>query len=243
MVNSSHQLTGVAAIESALKQGQALQLILIQKDTSDPAVLRLRERAEKEGLPLRLASANDLRRMSRVSPPAPALALVGRNPNADAEDVLAEPGLLWLLAGVQYPSNVGFILRTVEVTGAQGVFVDAPFSRRDRIRSLRISIRADRFLPIFWQNSAQVIEAARRHARPIYAVETTGAVAPWEVDLSGRPLLIVGGERDGIPTEILTACDATIRIPTPGFIPSLNVQASVSAIACERLRQLAESSA
>jgi tRNA G18 (ribose-2'-O)-methylase SpoU len=52
---------------------------------------------------------------------------------------------------------------------------------------------------------------------------------------------VVGGERHGIPKEVLAACDDAIRIPMWGFIPSYNLQAAMAAVACERLRQLPES--
>jgi tRNA G18 (ribose-2'-O)-methylase SpoU len=48
---------------------------------------------------------------------------------------------------------------------------------------------------------------------------------------------VVGGENGGIPREVLARCDASIRVPMAGFIPCYNLQAAVSAIATERLRQ------
>ena len=69
------------------------------------------------------------------------------------------------------------------------------------------------------------------------AVESSGDRAPWEVDLRDRPLLVVGGERDGIPADILASADSVVRIPMPGFIGSYNLQAAIAAVAVERLRQ------
>ena len=48
---------------------------------------------------------------------------------------------------------------------------------------------------------------------------------------------MIGGERYGISPELLERCDAVLRIPMAGFIPSYNLQAAMAAVAIERLRQ------
>ena len=71
----------------------------------------------------------------------------------------------------------------------------------------------------------------------IYAIENTGERAPWDVDLTGPALFIIGGEARGIPPPVLAAADAVLRIPMGGFIPSYNLQIPVGVVAAERLRQ------
>jgi tRNA G18 (ribose-2'-O)-methylase SpoU len=82
------------------------------------------------------------------------------------------------------------------------------------------------------------IARARRAGRRVLAIEDVGDAAPWEADLTSRLLLVVGGERHGIPREVLAACDGALRIPMRGFIPSYNLQAAMAMVAGERLRQL-----
>jgi TrmH family RNA methyltransferase len=52
--------------------------------------------------------------------------------------------------------------------------------------------------------------------------------------LAGAATLCLGAEREGLPAEVLAACDATTTIPLHGGADSLNV-AAAAAIACERL--------
>lgn len=238
MPEQSHQISGVGPILAALDAArEPVELILVRSDADSSAVQALLERAAALGVPVRRESANDLRRMSRTTPPTDALALTGRAPKVALPALLSGPGAVWLLAGVAYPSNAGFAIRCVEVAGAAGIVLDAPFSRSDRLRALRISMRANRFLPVLWRPAAEVVAAARTGGRPIVAVESSGDRAPWEVDLRDRPLLVVGGERDGIPADILASADSVVRIPAPGFIGSYNLQAAIAAVAVERLRQ------
>ena len=73
--------------------------------------------------------------------------------------------------------------------------------------------------------------------RRVLAIEDVGSDAPWEVDLRGPLLLVVGGERHGIESNVLAACDGAVRIPMRGFIPSYNVQAAAGIVLGEWLRR------
>jgi tRNA G18 (ribose-2'-O)-methylase SpoU len=101
-------------------------------------------------------------------------------------------------------------------------------------------MRADHFMPVFWDPALGVIAQARPAGRRVLAVEDVGSVAPWEVDLTEPLLLLIGGERHGIPRELLAACDGAIAIPMRGFIPSYNLQAAMAIVVGEHLRQLTD---
>ena len=60
---------------------------------------------------------------------------------------------------------------------------------------------------------------------------------PWDVDLTGDVMLIVGGEHDGVPEAIMEQCDDVVSIPMAGFVPSYNLQAPLAVVALEALRQ------
>ena len=107
----THQRTGVAEVAAALDAGEPLGRILVARDADDAEVAKLAERARALGIPVEATSAGDLRRLS-AGPPAPILALAGRDPAASAEAVMARGGAKWLLVGAAYPGNVGAALRT-----------------------------------------------------------------------------------------------------------------------------------
>jgi tRNA G18 (ribose-2'-O)-methylase SpoU len=238
-LNIRRQLLGAAAIESALDRGEPLRRIVVPSEANDDGVVELLRRARSAGVPVQRVAARHFRRLRRTGDPCDALGLVGPTPDAELHDVLRGEGATWQLVGVAYPGNAGMAIRTAEVSGAAAVFIDADFDRAARRAALRASMRADRFMPVFFGAAVDVIEAAARLGRRIVALEDDGDVAPWDIDLAGRVHFVVGGEAHGIPDAILDACDAVVRIPTPGFVPSYNLQAAVAAVACERLRQLA----
>ena len=231
------QLAGPAAIAAALRAGEDVRLLLVQEDARHEDAAPLVARAEELGIRVRTATRNVIERLCNVRPAEEILALVGRDPDASLADSLARNGAFWLLVGVAYPGNVGMVVRTAEVSGADAIAVDGDFDHEARRTALRASMRADRFMPVFWTSAKEVLEAARATAHRIVALDESGDCTPWQFDLSGPCIFIVGGENGGIPPEVLARCDARIRVPMAGFIPCYNLQAAVSAIATERLRQ------
>ncbi|MFT5433986.1 MAG: 23S rRNA (guanosine2251-2'-O)-methyltransferase [Myxococcota bacterium] len=229
------QLAGSERIIAALERDAPVSLVLIAAGSVNEQ--RLIALAAVKDVPVRQESERDLWRMSRSTDAADALALLRRRPLATLADAMGGDGPAWLLSGVTYPSNVGSAIRVIEVTGGTVVCVDGPFNRKARLRSTRVSMRADRFIGVHWVDSDVAVAAARAAGRTIIGIEDTGRVAPWEVALDRPVLFVVGGERDGISPEVQEQCDVLIRLPMPGFIPSYSVQSAVSIVAAESLRQ------
>jgi tRNA G18 (ribose-2'-O)-methylase SpoU len=224
-------------VANALRAGETVRLLLVREGELSRNAKALVEEARSAGVPIRIASAATLWRFSRTDPPADILGLVGRDPEASLDEVLAGADAVWLIVGVAYPGNAGFAVRTAEVSGAAGIVIDNRFDRPARRETVRASMRADWFMPVFWERALPTLERATRAGRRIVGIESVGENAPWEVDLTVPALFVIGGERYGIPPEVLSRCDLIVRIPMAGFIPSYNLQAAMAAVAVERMRQ------
>ena len=233
------QRCGIEEVSSAL-ESEEVTLILVLRESKDDQVARLVDMAQESGIKVRKTSKNDMWRMSRINEggePPPILALVGRDPDAMPDEILASGGLCWLLDGAKYPVNIGFTIRTAEVSGAKAVFVDGKLSHSEKKASRRASMKAHRFMPVHWVDGFELVERAREAGFRIISLEDSGDMEPWEEDLSGNVILVVGGERDGISKPILDYSDSVIRVPMSGFVPSYNLQAPMAVVAAEALRQ------
>lgn len=237
-MSNRQQIAGSAAIVSALERGEALQRIVLRREADDTQLVALVRRARTAGVPVHRVGPRHFQRLRQSGGSCDALALVGSPPDTTASSVLAGEGATWHLIGVAYPGNAGMALRTAEVSGSAGAFVAADFDRAQRRAALRASMRADRFMPVFFGEADGVLDEAARSGRRLVAVEDVGERAPWEVDLRGRVHLVVGGEAEGIPKAALARCETVVRLPMAGFLPSYNLQGAVAAVAAERLRQL-----
>lgn len=216
-------------------------MILVRRGSLDPRATALCEAARARGVVVREVSDADLRRMSAAGAAAPdpeLLGMWGPDPRADLATTLARGGALWLLAGAAYPGNAGYAIRTAEVSGAAGIAIEAAFAPEERRRALRFSMHAERFFPVLWERADRVIARARERGRVVYGLEDVGTRAPWEIDLTGSAVFVIGAEGAGIPPVLLELCDAVLTLPMAGFVPAYNVQAAIAGVALERLRQL-----
>lgn len=241
------QLCGADEVEAALEAGAPVRLLLVRSDAIQAAggerqqapLAALIARAEDAGVVVHPTSEAMLWRLAKREPTPDLLGLVGPDPLAPRDAVLGAGGVCWLLVGTKYPGNTGFAIRSAEVSGADGIFIDNGMGHDARRESIRAAMRADRYFPVGWEPALPLIADARAAGRRIIAIEDVGGRPPWEADLARPLLLIVGGERSGIPADVLSTCDQVLRLPMPGFIPSYNLQAAMAMVAGERMRQIA----
>ncbi|MCW2987831.1 MAG: hypothetical protein JWM24_769, partial [Solirubrobacterales bacterium] len=123
------------------------------------------------------------------------------------------------LHGVSDPGNVGTIIRTVDaLTGGSVVLGPGcadPFSPK----AVRASMGS-----IFAQPPVEAgLEATPAPRAALVAHGGEGLDA-----LAGAATLCLGAEREGLPPEVLAACDVTATIPLAGAAESLNVAAAAA---------------
>jgi len=219
-------------------------------------VRRLRERRGREREGAFASEGEDLLEAGLAAGAEPRFVLVAAGSGLDGEEV--EPGLLadvstlgsgtraiavwpqaWAdepappcvyLHGVGDPGNVGAIVRSAHAllggTVVLGPDCADPFGPR-AVRASMGSVFGELLL-------RGGVEAT---PRPRAALVAHGGE---RLDaLAGAATLCLGGEREGLPAELLERCDARVTIPLrPGGAESLNV-AAAAAIAAQRISSLA----
>ena len=226
----SLQITGEEDVIEALKNGVDIKLVLVDREKDCSRVIQL---CEEKKIKVTEGSANDLWRMS-ANGQQKVLALIEREPSGTLEEVFEREGAIWLFDGVEYAPNLGFGVRTAEVSGATAVIINVNKTHEERRTIRRASMRATRFIPVVYATTDEILAACNRR---IVVAEDVGGKAPWECDLTGDVMLVVGAENAGVSKEVLDAADEIVRLPMPGFIPSYNLQVAISSLAIERLRQ------
>ena len=227
----SLQISGVENILSAIDSGQNIKMILVDRDEDCE---RLLERCRTEKIKVVEGSSNDLWRMS-ANGQQKALALIGREPEGTLDEVFDRDGAIWLFDGVEYAPNLGFGIRTAEVSGATAVIINVKKTHEERRTIRRASMRATRFIPVVYASTEEIISKCNRR---IVVAEDIGKKTPWETNLTGNVLLVVGAENAGVSSDVLKAADEVVKLPMPGFVPSYNLQVAISALGMERLRQI-----
>ncbi|MBZ0111417.1 MAG: RNA methyltransferase, partial [Thermoanaerobaculia bacterium] len=85
-------------------------------------------------------------------------------------------------------------------------------------------------------NSSREIEDLKKNGYWVYGA-AMGGVPPWELDLSGKLVLCLGGEEKGLRPNTREHCDALVGLPMRGRVESLNVATASAALLFEALRQ------
>lgn len=131
---------------------------------------------------------------------------------------------LWHVAD---PGNVGTLLRAADAFGA-GVALSKGCADPTSPKALRASMGAIFRVPLsgFDEPAGRRVALVARDGEPLA-----------DVDLSGDVVFVLGAEREGLPAEVLAACDVRASIPQSGDAESLNVAMAGTVALYERSRR------
>jgi 23S rRNA (guanosine2251-2'-O)-methyltransferase len=148
-----------------------------------------------------------------------------------------DPDLLVLAEDVQDPRNLGALLRVCEGAGVGRVLVREHGSAPISATAAKASAGAAEWLPVERIGSpAQVLESLKAQGYWVYGLEMEGE-PPWEVDLTGKVVICVGGEENGLRRLTRERCDRRIGLPMRGRVESLNLATAAAAVLYEAVRQ------
>ena len=183
--------------------------------------------------------ASELNRLAGAPDHQGIVAEVDPYPYADAATLL-EPGaaLVVALDQVQDTRNLGAICRSAEAAGASGVVIPSRRSASITPAACKASAGAVEHLPVARvTNLADWIGEAKEAGAWIHGAEA-GAPAPHtQADLTGKVVLVLGGEGKGLRRRVAESCDLLLSIPVRGRVASLNVSAAAAVLLFEALRQ------
>lgn len=157
----------------------------------------------------------------------------GRDLPSYARQMSADRPPAIYLHGIGDPGNVGTIVRTAAALGAARVLLGPGTADAYSPKAVRASMGSLFALPP-QQGELEATPEPRLALVAHGGAEIDEAIAT----LSSPPTLVLGAERDGLPDDVLAACDATATIPLREGAESLNV-AAAAAIGLQRIASLA----
>jgi RNA methyltransferase, TrmH family len=211
-------LEGPHLLEEALASGVRVERVFaLAEDTASA------EAARRCGAELVLVGERALRRLATTENPQSPVAVM-----VIPVEMPPDPGDLLVAWGVGDPGNVGTLIRTAAAFGmgfAAGPGTADPWGPK----VLRAAAGGH-----FRAGAARVgaLDALRSGGRRLVAMVVRGGVPP-----SGLPpgplALLVGDEAQGLPAEVVAACDLAVTIPMPGGTESLNAAVAGAIVAYE----------
>jgi 23S rRNA (guanosine2251-2'-O)-methyltransferase len=184
-------------------------------------------------------SAEELGRLCGSPDHQGVVAEVDPYPYGDPVGMLRREGaLLVALDQVQDPRNLGAVCRSAEFAGAAGVVVPERRSAAVTAVTCKTSAGAVEHLEVAHvRNLADWLAEAKEAGFWIWGADAEAKQAPWQVDLTGSTIIVLGGEGKGLRPRVADSCDGLIALPRLGQVDSLNVSAAATALLFEAVRQ------
>jgi TrmH family RNA methyltransferase len=137
---------------------------------------------------------------------------------------IAEKKGLWVaLDRIQDPGNLGTIMRTAESVSAKGIILIDNCTDPFDIASVRSSMGALFSMSIIKAESDEFINFVKNSYYTLIGTSDKGAVDYRELDYDKNSILLMGSEREGLSSNLISACDHLVFIPMSGSSDSLNL--------------------
>lgn len=134
------------------------------------------------------------------------------------------PRLVAVLVGVSDPGNAGTVIRVADAAGADAVILAGPTVDPHNGKCVRASTGSLFHLPIARATSVpEVLSACRAAGLGLVGADGHAKTALDSAVLTGPTAWVFGSEAHGLPDEVVTALDRSLRVPIYGSAESLNL--------------------
>ncbi len=147
-------------------------------------------------------------------------------------------GIYYLLDGIEDPYNFGYSLRSLYASGADGIILPRRTSVDSAATVCRSSAGASELMKIYTCDSENIVGLFKSAGYRVACADADNALSMWDADLTAPLLLIIGGEKRGISSEISSAADFTVKIEYGRDFPlALSAASAATVLGFEILRQ------
>ncbi|GAA0747373.1 23S rRNA (guanosine(2251)-2'-O)-methyltransferase RlmB [Gaetbulibacter jejuensis] len=234
---------GIRAIIEAIKSGENIDKIFLQKGLKGDLFTELEQLIRQERLNASYVPFEKLNRLSKKNHQG-AVAQIAPISFYDIEDLVLnviESGktpLFLLLDQLSDVRNFGAIIRTAECTGVSGIIIQKKGGAPVNGDTVKTSAGAIFKIPICKVDHIKdaVFHMQASGIKVIAATEKTDNTI-YDVSFNEPCAIIMGSEGKGINPSVLKVADEKAKLPILGEIESLNVSVACGAFLYEAVRQ------
>ena len=237
-------IEGRNAVIEALRAGENIDKIFIQKGETDKTLGHIASKARAAGIGVVDADKRKLDGMSRTHAHQGVIALAAMREYVSVEDILekaAEKGekpLIVICDEISDPHNLGAIIRTAECAGAHGVVIPKRRSAGLTAVVAKTSAGAVAHMPVARvANIPSLINDLKKQGVWVFGTAAKGTTELYKADLKGSAAIVIGSEGDGMTRLAEENCDFLVSIPMKGKLNSLNASAAAAILLYEAVRQ------
>lgn len=240
------EVEGRNAVVEALRARMPLRRIIIAEGTKpDRTIEEIERRAREAGITLERAPKRVLDAKSERGAHQGVIADADPYRFASLDAVLARSegkghSLIIALDHITDPGNLGAVVRTAEVVGADGVLVAK--RRSAAVTAAAYKSSAGALAHVMLAQEANLVRSLERCKKEagfwVVGASEHAEQTVWEAPLEGRIVLVMGSEGEGLARLTRETCDFLVRLPQAGKVGSLNVAQATTALAYEWLRRV-----
>lgn len=217
---------GLQPVWRAVECGWDIEHLIVAPDLlrEGPAKTMASE-LEEQGMAVSHVSPGLFRRLSERQGPSGMMAIV-RTREAALEDMT---GPLIALHRAHNPGNIGTIIRTADAAGFGGVVLLEDCADPFAPTAVKASMGSLFAMPVVAMSDVEsFLKWSRDGSYQVCAITGGGERDIREQTWSERTVLLLGNEGDGLPEDLVTRADASVRIPMAGTAESLNLAAAAA---------------
>lgn len=150
-------------------------------------------------------------------------------PEISIQDIIiaqkdAAHSLILVLDQVTDPHNIGAILRSACAFGAAGMVLQRKHAPLLDGALAKTACGALEHVPVAYEtNLSRTIGVLKEHEYFVYGLDERGTLSIDQLNAGGKTALVLGAEGPGLRHLIKEHCDALVRLPMAGAMPSINV--------------------
>lgn len=153
-------------------------------------------------------------------------------------ELLHKENSFWIaLENLRDPGNLGTIIRTAEAAGATGVLLSKESVDIYNPKVTRSTMGAIFRVPHFYSKDFYgELAELKKEGAVLFAAHLQGKDYFDHQDYSGKVILLIGNEANGLSDAVSELADRRIRIPMEGKVESLNAAVATALVSYEIYR-------
>ena len=236
-------VVGKNPVMEALRFGQEIDKLLILKDNTGHVLKKITDMAKKQNIIIHSVEKARLEYLADGQVHQGIVALMAPFPYSNLQDILnhakakGRDPFIVILDHLTDPHNLGAIIRSANICGADGVIIPNRRSASLTAVSVKASSGAVSHTPIVKvTNLSQTIDELKKKGFWIMSTDMKGNPY-YKADYKGSLAIVIGNEGTGISEKVKKQCDFSVSIPVHGEIESFNASAAAAIIFAEAAKQ------
>ncbi|MDP1807945.1 MAG: 23S rRNA (guanosine(2251)-2'-O)-methyltransferase RlmB [Actinomycetota bacterium] len=161
---------------------------------------------------------------------------------ADIADLVASTAensraLVVALDGVTDPQNLGAVIRTATAAAVDAIILSKHGAAPVTAAVAKASAGLVEYAVIVATNLNNAIDGLKNAGFWVVGADAAAPAPIWDLDLTGKIVLVFGGESEGLSRLVKSKCDFLAKLPLAAPVESLNVSAAAAVMMYEVVRQ------